>query len=168
VDSGRATWTAWHAMGSVWLNNKQDGIGRDEIVGRFYSSHNPETDRSASPGMPAPRVRHRMALSVIIVSMPSAEVARPLRIGRSALVCSRSSAAHHDTHHQADAQRISVHTQRGQPNLEKKPCLLRGRPGLSTNVVGAWVQRVSPRRLPVAERVSYGQLVDVRYCIRTI
>jgi hypothetical protein len=49
--------------------------------------------------------------SVIIVSEPSAEVARRVRTGRSAPVRSRSSAAYNDTPRYADARPISVHTE---------------------------------------------------------
>jgi hypothetical protein len=48
---------------------------------------------------------------MIIVSESSAKAARPVRRGRFTPVYSRSSGAHHDTRQQADAERISVHTE---------------------------------------------------------
>jgi hypothetical protein len=48
-------------------------------------------------------------VAVIIVSEPSAQVARRVRTERSAPVRSRSSAAHNDTPRYADARPISVH-----------------------------------------------------------
>jgi hypothetical protein len=67
-------------------------------------------------GRAAKRPKHTaqlfgLALNMIIISESSAKAAQPVRTGRSAPVCSCSSAAHHDTHQQADAQRISVHTE---------------------------------------------------------
>jgi hypothetical protein len=56
-------------------------------------------------------VKGSQGVTVIIVSEPSAKVARRVRTGRSTPARSRSSAAHNDIPRYADAQRISVHTE---------------------------------------------------------
>jgi hypothetical protein len=53
----------------------------------------------------------RLALSMIILSEPSAKATRPVRTDRHAPTHSPSSTVHNDTPGQTDAQPISVHTE---------------------------------------------------------
>ena len=65
-----------------------------------------------------------LALSVIIVSKPSAEATQPVRTGRYTPTRRRSSAARNDTHRQADVWPISVYTE-VRNRSEIQPCLRR-------------------------------------------
>ena len=71
--------------------------------GPIRSLHASVNRRSSALSKPCPLV--------IIVSEPSAEAARRIRMGRYTPARSRSSAAHNDPPRYADAWQISVHTE---------------------------------------------------------
>jgi hypothetical protein len=111
----------------------------------------------------------QLGVSVIIVSGPSAEATRRVRISRYALACSRSSAVRNGTPRHVSARSISVHTEEHNLSMINNPVppaglapgWLQGRARIVGVTGGVGIpSRRRRRRVPRLGRCRRGATVD--------